>query len=117
MPLLVRYVSDFDPMLRTVSPPHAPYGFPYSLLFVLIEVCSNVLGGHTESQAPLSTVRKQGLSATMRFSPASLLFILMLFCFGFGTICEILFVCVRAGLTPSSMFRDAVENAKTYGSS
>ena len=114
MPLLVRYVRDLEPMLRTVSPPHAPYGLPYSSLSVFIAVFSNVFGGQTESQAPLSTVRKQGLSATTRFSPASPLFIFMMFCFGFGTICEILFVLMLAGLTPSSMLRDAVENAMTY---
>ena len=43
-------------MFRTASPPHAPYIFPYELLFIESSLLGNACGGAMEIQAPESTV-------------------------------------------------------------
>ena len=107
----MRKVTLLDPMLYTVSPPHAPYAFPCSMLFLLSGVSGKELGGQTASHAPESIVILIGLAATVQCSPTALRFMLGFLLTGFGTICEIPIEFVFLfGLTPSSEFRAAGEN-------
>ena len=69
----------FEPMFRTVSPPQAPYNFPYSLELVHIFVCSNALGGQTASQAPESIVTIVEVSDTA--NPLGMFLMFKLSCF------------------------------------
>ena len=82
-------------MFLTVSPPHAPYDFPYSLLLLCIGVCGKEAGGHTASHAPESIVIKVGVWPMNLFETCFSMFGLLL-CF------TILFslLLFLAGLTP-----------------
>ena len=98
-------------MFLTVSPPHAPYEFPYSLLDVPIDVFSKVFEGQTASQAPLSIVTTIGfLEATKPLGKPEKSVVSIKFCLTLTT-CEIVF-CGLAGLTPSRAKppKDAPEN-------
>ena len=83
-------------MFLTVSPPHAPYDFPYSLLLLCIGVCGKEAGGHTASHAPESIVIKVGVWPMNLFETCFSMFGLLL-CF---TILPNLLLCLCAGLTP-----------------
>ena len=100
-------------MFLTVSPPHAPYDFPYSLLLLCIGVCGKEAGGHTASHAPESIVIKIGVWPVNLFETCFSMCCLLL-CL------TILFslLLILAGLTPigsrlpkGSLALDAPENA------
>ena len=108
----VMHLTRLHPMFLTVSPPHAPYEFPYSLFDVPIDVFSNELGGQTASQAPLSIVTITGFfEATKPLGKLEKFFVSTKLCFT-RTTSEIVLCCGLAGLTPSRVKppMDAPEN-------